>query len=100
MVTCTVRNARAVSGKAIFALVDVEIAIEGVAMVICGVQARRLHDGGTSIHLPTYKAADGRWQPAVELPVELRRPLADTVLEFLIEERLAQPRHRMEGPQR
>jgi hypothetical protein len=99
-VTCTVCNARAIGGKAVFALVDVELLIEGVAVVIRGVQARRIRDGGTSIHLPTFKAADGSWLPAVELPAELRGPLADAVLQFLVEERLAQPRYRAETPRR
>ncbi|MDX3911009.1 MAG: hypothetical protein QHC67_14490 [Sphingobium sp.] len=92
LVTITVLNAQPASGKALYALVDVELLIEGVEVVIYGVQARRVPDGGTSIHLPTFKAADGTWQPAIKLPSELRGPLGDIVLEFLVQEGLAKPR--------
>lgn len=98
-VTFTALNARPASGKALFALVDVELLIDGVAVVICGVQARRVPDGGTSIHLPTYRAADGTWQPAVKLPSDLRGPLGDVVLEFLVQEGLAKPRQADGEPQ-
>lgn len=91
-VTMTVLNARPASGKVLFALVDVEILIEGVAVVICGIQARRVPDGGTSIHLPTFKVADGTWRPAIKLPDDLLGPLGDIVLEFLVQEGLAKPR--------
>lgn len=54
--------------------------------------AARLPEGGTSVHLPTFRDANGTWQPAILLPEEVRVPLADAVLTFLVEEGLAQPR--------
>jgi len=40
LVTFTVVNARAVTSKSLFALVDVEMQIAGVGFAILGVQAR------------------------------------------------------------
>jgi len=40
LVMFTVTNARAISGKSLFALVDVEMQIAGVCFAILGVQAR------------------------------------------------------------
>ena len=85
----TVSNARAVSSKTVFALVDVELSVAGVVLEIFGIQARCEPDGQTSIRLPTYKNAAGLWRPAIRLPAETHGPLADAVLEFLIEEGLA-----------
>jgi len=88
-VTFTVSNARRIDSKILFALVDVEVQIAGVAFDIMGVQARRLPEGGTSVALPTFKDEGGIWRPAIKLPEEVRAPLADTVLAFLLEEGLA-----------
>ena len=88
-VTFTVSNARPVDSKVLFALVDVEVQIAGVAFDIMGVQARRLPEGGTSVSLPTFKDEGGVWRPAIKLPDEVRAPLADAVLIFLLEEGLA-----------
>lgn len=85
----TVRNARPIVGKSLFALADVEMRVAGVIFAILGVQARRLPDGGTTVSLPTFKDADGSWRPAIELPEELRAPLATAVLAFLVEQGLA-----------
>jgi stage V sporulation protein G len=92
LLTFTVRNARPVSSKTLFALVDVELQLAGVGILIQGVQARRLATGGTSVHLPTCKDPDGIWRPAIVLPEEARGPLADAVLTFLVEEGLARPK--------
>lgn len=62
LLTFTVRNARPVSSKTLFALVDVDLKLGGVSLQIQGVQARRLAGGGTSVHLPTCK------DPDVDLP--------------------------------
>jgi stage V sporulation protein G len=88
-ITFIVRNARPVDSKTLFALVDVEVQIAGIAFDIMGVQARRLPDGGSSICLPTFKDEGGTWRPAIRLPDEVRGPLADAVLTFLLEEGLA-----------
>jgi hypothetical protein len=68
LITCTVGNDRRCAGKMLFAMVDVDLEISGISILIQGVQARRLHDGGTSIHLPTYKDSCGQSQAAVVLP--------------------------------
>jgi hypothetical protein len=85
----TVSNARAIDAKILFALVDVEVVIADIAFDVLGIQARRLPEGGTSVHLPTFRDTDGAWRPAVRLPEEVRGPLADAVLVFLVEEGLA-----------
>jgi hypothetical protein len=99
LVTFTVANARPVDSKSLFALVDVEMQIAGVTFEIRGVQARRIANGGTSVELPTFK--DGPiWRAAIGLPDELRGPLADAVLQFLVDEGLApqgSPRPRPDG---
>jgi len=92
-ITCTVRNARPVESRLLFALVDVDVEIAGVTIAISGVQARRLTSGGTSVHLPTYKGPDGIWYAAVTVPDEVRAPLTRAVLEVLVEEGLARPRY-------
>lgn len=92
VVTFTVSNARRVNSKLLFALVDVEMTISGVPLLICGVQARRLPIGGTSVHLPTFRDTDGKPQTAIYLPEEAKAPLAEAVLAFLVEEGLAKPK--------
>jgi hypothetical protein len=94
--TFIVHNARAINSKALFAMVDVEVQIAGVTIDIVGVQARRLLDGGTSVSLPTFKDEGGVWRPAIRLPEEVRGPLADAVLGFLLDEGLA--RRKFEPP--
>ena len=91
-VTFRVRNAHAVQARDLFALVDVEVLIGGVAFDIFGVQARREPHDRTSVRLPTFKDANGVWRPAIGLPDEVRGPLADAVLTFLLEEGLAKRR--------
>jgi hypothetical protein len=94
LVSFIVVRARPVHGKHLYALVDVEMRIADVSFWILGVQARRLpQGGGTSVHLPTCKDTGGTWRAAVKLPDELCAPLADTVLEFLLEEGLARPKY-------
>jgi hypothetical protein len=86
IVTCVVRNARRVVSRSLFALVDADIVIDGITFSICGIQARRSIDGLVSVQMPTYKAADGSWRPAVEVPPDLQAPLGNAVLEYLIDE--------------
>ena len=93
LVTFSVTNARPISGKFLFALVDVEIQIAGVSFAILGVQARNAPNGCTSVHLPTYRDTNGEWRSSVRLPEELRQPLADAVLAFLVDEGLARRKY-------
>ena len=87
---CTVSNARRIDSRTVFALVDVEVELAGGAV---GVQARREPDGRTAVALPTFKDHGGAWRPAVRLPDEVRRPLGDAVLAFLLEEGIARWRY-------
>jgi hypothetical protein len=51
---------------------------------IVGVQIR--HEGGSlSVHLPTHRVISGIWRPVIEMPEELRAPLANALMEFLAE---------------
>jgi stage V sporulation protein G len=97
LVTFRVSNARPAQARQLFALVDVEVLIGGVTFDIIGIQARREPGDRTSVRLPTFKDADGIWRPAIRLPDEVRGPLADAVLAFLMEEGLA--KRRFEGGQ-
>ena len=89
-VRVTVRNAKPVASKTVFALVEVAVEIGGVEFGILGIQARREADGQTSIRLPTFKDGEGTWRPAVWLPHELHQPICDAVLTFLVDEGLCQ----------
>lgn len=90
-VSFSIIDARPVDSKALFALVDVEMRIAGVAFEILGVQARR-NPGGTAIELPAVRDTGGAWRPAMRLPPELRKPLADAVVAYLLDTGLARPR--------
>ncbi len=92
VVTFTVGDARPVDSKTLSALVDVDVQLSGLSFLISSVQARRLPDGGTSVHLPTFRDKDGHWRPAIQLPQETRGLLVDAVLAFLVEENLARLR--------
>jgi stage V sporulation protein G len=85
-VAFVVTNLRQIQSKSLFALVDVEMRIAGVSFEVLGVQARRTGLDGASVFLPTYKDTDGTWKPAIRLPDEVRVPLGNAVLEFLVEQ--------------
>lgn len=90
-VAFTIGNARPVNSKTLFALVDVEMRIAGVAFEILGVRARR-PPAGTVIELPALRDRGGTWRPAIRLPPELRAPLMEAVTAYLLETGLARPR--------
>lgn len=91
--TFAVTNARAITGKSLFALVDVEMQIADVCFVIFGVQAHNAPNGCTSVHLLTFRDTNGAWRPTLRLPGELHQPLCDAVLEFLVDEGLARRKY-------
>jgi stage V sporulation protein G len=69
----------------LLALASVELVIEGITLVLHGVQVVRLKhpvtgQEATGVDLPRYRAPDGTWRPAIDLPPELRKPLGDAVL--------------------
>jgi DNA-binding cell septation regulator SpoVG len=95
-VTFTIANLRSINSKRLYALVDVEIRVAGLSFRIIGVQIQR-GTGGLSVHLPTHRDVNGAWKPVVEMPEELREPLSDAVMGFLVDEGMAKPRwHRSE----
>lgn len=71
------------TGK-LLALADVELVLDGVAMIIHGVQVRA--DGTcTEISLPRYRSPSGTWMTAITLPDEVRAPMGDAVMAAGIE---------------
>ena len=71
------------SGK-LHALADVLLVLDGVEIVIHGIQVRA--DNATSgVCLPKYRSINGEWLPAITLPDEILEPLGDAVLAAGIE---------------
>jgi len=97
--TITVRHLRPLQGRTVYALLDADIEIGGVALSIVGVQARHLAKGGTSVHLPTFRDHDGVWRAAVVLPDVIRDALSDAVLAFMVEEGVAVAKPEIAEPQ-
>jgi stage V sporulation protein G len=86
LITATVLDVQPVPKGRLLALASVELVLDGVPLVLYGVQVIRLKHPltgkeATGVELPRYRAPDGSWRQAVELPPELRRPLGDAVLE-------------------
>ena len=71
------------AGK-LLALADVSILLDGVEVVIHGVQVRA-DANGTEVTLPKYRAPDGTWMTAISLPDELKVPMGDVVMAAAIE---------------
>ena len=76
-----------VTGKSrLLALASAEIVVAGVAFTLHGIQVIRTNDPttgaeATGVDVPRYRASDGAWRQAVELPPELHKPLAHAVLD-------------------
>ena len=86
LVTVTVLDVQAVQKGQIIALAVVEIELDGVAFAVNGLQVVRTRDPSngreaTGVALPRYRAPDGQWRPAVDLPDELREPITTAILE-------------------
>lgn len=61
------------------ALADVEMLIDGVSVILHGVQM--LANGQlTEVRLPKYRSSDGNWRSAVTLPDDVRVPIAEVVM--------------------
>ena len=84
-VTLTVLDARPVTGKAVYAFVDVEILIAGVPIVVNGIQMRNTKPAGTAIQVPTYRDERGTMRPCVGLSDQIRERLADLLVDYLVE---------------
>ena len=72
-------------------LADVALVIDGVEVVIHGVQI--LADAGkTEIRLPKYRAPNGEWMAAISLPPETRGAVGDVVIAAALEAGLLRER--------
>ena len=78
------------AGK-LLALADVELVLDGVAMIIHGVQVRAKGDE-TEVTLPRYRSPTGEWKAAISLPDEVREPMGDAVISAGIEAGLLKER--------
>ena len=93
LVSITVLSVMPARAGKLFALVSVEVDIDGVQIAIHGIRALKVADPiGTRIELPQYRDLNGRWQTAITLPEEVRTPIGDAVLNELIERGLAKRR--------
>jgi|SRR5579859_85147 len=92
-VSICILNLEQVHSKSVYALMDIELVLNGVSFRIHGVQARHVAGGGTSIHLPTYRTASSTWHAAVSLRPELVEGICDHVLGFLQEAGFASQRY-------
>ena len=82
---------RVAGASRLLALALVELEISGVVLRLQGVQVRRRAEGGIGVEAPQFRhARTGKWLPALVLPPELSRALADEVLTEM--ERTADPR--------
>ncbi|WP_231920510.1 hypothetical protein [Magnetospirillum sp. XM-1] len=75
----------------LLALADVALMLDGVEIIIHGVQVRA-DFRNTRISLPKFRASSGEWKPAITLPEEVRYPMADIIIAAGIEAGILQPR--------
>ena len=85
-VRCTVVDVKPVNKGRLLALAKVEIDIDGIMVMVDGVQIVRIPANGhrqemTGVDVPRYRAPDGTWKQAITLPDELDGPLGDAVLD-------------------
>jgi stage V sporulation protein G len=65
-------------------LADVVVLLDGVAIILHGVQVHATLDQ-TEIRLPKYRASDGNWMAAISLPEEVKGPTGDAMIAAGIE---------------
>lgn len=76
-----------VTGKSkLLALASAEITVAGVAFTLYGIQVIRMRDQATGaeatgVDVARYRAPDGTWRQAIDLPPELHKPLAHAILD-------------------
>ena len=83
-VSITVLSVTPMRAGKLFALVAVEVDIDGVPIEIHGIRAMHVSPAATRIELPTYRDAAGRSRAAIILPEEVRGPIGDAVLDRLV----------------
>ena len=85
-VEATVLEVQPVGKGKLIALASVELMLDGVSFVVHGVQVLQVRHPETGavasgVALPCYRAPDGSWKPAIDLPPELREPIGAAVLD-------------------
>ena len=84
-VQITVLNLAPMRGRGnLLALADVEVLIDGVSIILHGVQVCATSER-TEVRLPRYRAPDGTWMAAITLPDEVKGPMGDAVMAAGIE---------------
>jgi stage V sporulation protein G len=68
----------------LLALADVEVLVADIPLTIYGIQVRA-NAKQSSIHLPCYRAPDGKWKAAVGIPDEVRDAIASLIQDEAIE---------------
>lgn len=75
-----VRGIERAHGGRVVALAIVALDVDGVELVMQGVQVLRAAGGGLEVRAPMWRHPTGRWIPAVVLPDELRDAIGAEVL--------------------
>ena len=75
-----VRVERVDAGR-LHALATVIVTVNDVEMAIQGVRVMRQPTGMLAVEAPRFRRPGGEWVPAVMLPPELKRAIADEILE-------------------
>ncbi len=75
-----VRVERVDAGR-LYALATVIVTVNDVEMAIQGVRVMRQPTGMLAVEAPRFRRPGGEWVPAVMLPPELKRAIADEILE-------------------
>lgn len=79
-VKITVIDVQRITAGKLFALATVEIDIDGIVLLVHGIQAVWT-DEGTQIDPPRYRGPNGVWSAAVTLPHEVKKPIGKAVIE-------------------
>lgn len=86
-VNCRVLEISPVTRGKLIALADVELEICEISFVLHGVQVVRAEKDGkeaTAVKMPKFRDQDGMWTPALSMPEELRKPIANAILDECI----------------
>ena len=68
----------------LLALADVEVLLDGVSIILHGVQVCATSER-TEVRLPKYRGADGTWRAAISLPDEVKGPMGQAVIAVGVE---------------
>jgi len=88
LIGLTVFTVERVHRSKLIALVSAEVEIEGIAVIVHGIQAIR-ESLNIRIEMPKFRDGNGTWRSAVTLPDEIIAPLSAAVLEALVEHGVA-----------